>query len=302
MSTNGQSAALAVVAQPQTLARAVDGPLHFTEEQRSMIRNTYARGATEAEFEVLLEIARVRRLNPLLKQIHFVKRKNRKENTETWTPQVSIDGMRAIAQRTGLYDGQDEPEIVYDDKGNILKCTVRVYRKDWTRPAVGVAHFSEYAQRWPDGNLQDFWKRMPHVMIAKCAEAIAIRKAFPEDTSGLYVPEEMPQVDREESDSESRTADGKHRVTDDGEVVDEEPKSAPKLPELKAKMLTALATIKGKKGVHAWQTDVMKIGFAESDLKELNQALQSRIGVLKAEAEKAKAAKSKGDSADEGSE
>lgn len=174
--------------------RDVSGPLEFTPEQRAMIRETFANGASEKEFQVLLEVAKVRRLNPLLRQVHFVKRRDKRRNVDVWSVQVSIDGLRAIAERTGKYDGQDEPEYERDKDGYILSCKVKVYRKDWSRPAIGIAHWSEYVQEY-DGKPTKFWADMPHVMIAKCAEAIAMRKAFPEDMGGLYVEEEMQQAD-----------------------------------------------------------------------------------------------------------
>lgn len=178
--------------------RDVTPALEFSQEQQQMIRDTFANGATEKEFQVLLEIAKLRKLNPLLKQIHFVKRKNKQLGRDVWSAQVSIDGLRAIAERTGKYDGQDEPEYERDKDGYILACKVKVYRKDWSRPAVGVAHWTEYVQTSTyDGKTTPtkFWADMPHVMIAKCAEAIAMRKAFPEDMGGLYVDEEMQQAD-----------------------------------------------------------------------------------------------------------
>jgi phage recombination protein Bet len=162
----------------------------FNPNQRQMIRDAYANGASEQEFAVLMEIACARRLNPLLRQIHFVKRWDNQRRREVWSAQASIDGLRAIAERTGRYDGQDEPEYVEKD-GQVVACKVRVYRKDWSRPVVGVAHWEEYVQTTKDGSVTAFWKRMPHVMLAKCAESIALRKAFPEDMAGLYVPEEM---------------------------------------------------------------------------------------------------------------
>jgi phage recombination protein Bet len=168
--------------------------LEFSDDQRLMIRDMYAKGATDQEFSVLLEIASVRRLNPLLKQIHFVKRWDGKLKREVWAAQVSIDGLRAIAERTGRYDGQDEPEYIYEN--NKLVCAkVKVYRKDWGRPAVGVAHWNEFVQTTKEGGPTRFWQQMPHVMLAKCAEAAGHRKAFPEDTSGLYIPEEMGQAE-----------------------------------------------------------------------------------------------------------
>jgi phage recombination protein Bet len=180
--------ALATV-QPHALAR----PIEFTADQRKMIRDTFASGASDSEFAVLMEVARARNLNPLMRQIHFVKRYDGMKRCEVWSTQISIDGLRAVAERTGKYDGQDEPVYEYDKDGKLTACKVRVFRKDWSpgRGAVGVAFFTEYAQTKRDGGLTSFWATKPHIMLAKCAEALAIRKAFPEDTSGLYVAEEM---------------------------------------------------------------------------------------------------------------
>lgn len=169
-------------------------PITFSAEQRQMIRDSFANGATDQEFAVLMEVARARRLNPLTKQIHFVKRWDSEKNRWIWSAQISIDGLRAVAERTGVYDGQDEPEFIYDEHRKLTCAKVRIWRKGIARPFVGVAHFSEYVQlRQKDKQPTSFWANKPHVMLAKCAEALGIRKGFPEDTSGLYVPEEMGQ-------------------------------------------------------------------------------------------------------------
>ena len=174
--------------------------LDFDDAQRQIIRDSFANGASDTEFALLLEVARARRLNPLMRQIHFVKRWDTGKGREVWSWQVSIDGLRAVAERTGLYAGQDEPEFVDGPDGALLLCKVRVYRKDWPRPAVGVAYWSEYVQTIRDRQTGKdrpaaMWAKMPHIMLAKCAESLALRKAFPEDTSGLYTTEEMGQAD-----------------------------------------------------------------------------------------------------------
>lgn len=214
------------------LTRAGDGALTFTDEQRQMIRDTYAGGASDAEFAVLMEIAKARRLNPLFRQIHFVKRWTPKG--DVWSPQVSIDGLRAIAQRTGLYDGQDEPRFEEGPDGSLRLCKVSVYRKDWQRPAVGVAYWTEYVQTTRDKQTgkkrpTEMWERMPHVMLSKVAEAIALRKAFPEDMAGLYTGDEMAQADsdRQRPERPPVDADGPK-----GETLPREPE--PPQPEAAA--------------------------------------------------------------------
>lgn len=183
--------ALAVIPKSETALAVAE--LRFTPEQEKMIRDTYANGATASEFAVLMEVAKARRLNPLLRQVHFVKRFDKKKNCYVWAAQVSIDGLRAIAERTRMYDGQDEPEYEYDAKGLIVLARVKIYKKGVSRPFVGVARWSEYVQTNKDGSPSSFWNDMPFTMIAKCAEALGFRKGFPEDASGLYIPEEMQQ-------------------------------------------------------------------------------------------------------------
>ena len=170
--------------------------LTFTPEQRRMILDTFLSGASESEAGVLMELARVRRLNPITRQIHFVKRWDGNRQREVWSAQVGIDGFRTLAERTGLYGGQDEPSYEYGKDGKLAVCRVAVYRTNWQRPCVGVAHFSEYAQTYKDKktgqqSLTQMWREKPHIMLAKCAEALALRKAFPDDLSGIYMEEEL---------------------------------------------------------------------------------------------------------------
>jgi phage recombination protein Bet len=173
--------------------------LAFSPEQEQLIRDSFANGASEQEFAVLMEVARARRLNPFLRQIHFVKRWNSQLRREVWSAQAAIDGLRSIAEDSGKYAGQDEPEFEYGEEKTpknphgIRLCRVKVYRKDWPRPCVGVAHWSEYVQTTKEGQLTPFWRDKGHVMISKCAEALGLRKGFPEEMAGLYVPEEMGQ-------------------------------------------------------------------------------------------------------------
>lgn len=169
----------------------------FSPEQEKMILSNFLGGASREEATVLLEIVKRRRLDPFSRQVYFVKRWDAQKREEVWAIQTSIDGLRSIAERTGKYDGQDEPEYGTDDAGPF--CKVKVYRKDWSsnRYAMGIAYLSEFIQKKKDGTVTSFWQRMPRLMLAKCAEALAIRKAFPEDTGGLYISEEMPEQSAE---------------------------------------------------------------------------------------------------------
>lgn len=169
--------------------------VNFNDEQVALIKSQIAKDCNNNELELFLYQCKQTGLNPLTRQIYAIKRAGR------MTIQTSIDGFRVIAERSGNYAGQDEPIWEDDEKGFPIKCTVKVYKftpnfEQRYCAGVGVAHFKEY---YPSPmNLQ---KTMPHAMIAKVAEALALRKAFPQDLSGLYTSDEMNQADETKVES-----------------------------------------------------------------------------------------------------
>jgi hypothetical protein len=113
------------------------------------------------------------------------------------TIQTSIDGFRVIAERSGNYGGQSEPIFVEQD-GKLVSCKVSVFRfhgDSRYEAAVGVAYWDEYCQRTNEVKPMGLWAKMPHTMLSKVAEALALRKAYPQDLSGLYTGDEMAQSD-----------------------------------------------------------------------------------------------------------
>jgi phage recombination protein Bet len=219
-----------------TTAAPREHTLEFTEEQRRIIRDSYANGASDEEFAVLMEIARARRLNPLFRQIHFVHRWDGDKGRQVWSAQVSIDGLRTVAERTGLYAGQDEPEFVENPDGTLKLCKVRVWRKDWPRPAVGIAYWNEYVQTIRDrqtGKARPvaLWGRMPRTMLAKCAEALALRRAFPEDMGGLYTPDEMGQAQNDVTPRAPPSPSSQPTRPALPQVVEARPVPPPSVPE-----------------------------------------------------------------------
>lgn len=180
------------------VARA-DLSVRFTDEQIAIILDTCCGGASKQEAMALIEVAQARGLNPILGECYFVSRYDTQAKRNKWAVQASIDSLRIKAEQTGLYAGQDEPTYEYDRDGNVTLARVAVWRKDWTRPAVGVARWDEYVQTTREGAPTKFWKQMPHNQLAKCAEALALRKAFPAVLAKIYVAEEMQQADNVEA-------------------------------------------------------------------------------------------------------
>jgi len=155
----------------------------WTREQIETIKQTVARGANDAQLALFLQTCRSRGLDPFVKQVYF-------------TPQgiiVSIDGLRAIAERTGAY-APGATRYEYDENKNLVAAFVSVkkYVNGTWFDVEESAFYEEYRGTSP------IWKKMPRVMLAKCAEARALRRAFSSDLSGLYAAEEMDQAQRDE--------------------------------------------------------------------------------------------------------
>lgn len=155
----------------------------YTREQVETIKQTVARGATDSQLALFLQTCKSRGLDPFTKQVYF-------------TPQgiiVSIDGLRSIAERTGAY-APGPTRYEYDADKNLMAAFVTVKKLvagSWF-DVEESAFYEEYRGSSP------IWKKMPRVMLAKCAEARALRRAFSSDLSGLYAAEEMDQAQREE--------------------------------------------------------------------------------------------------------
>jgi phage recombination protein Bet len=167
--------------------------INFSDEQIKLIKSQIAPKATNDELQLFLYQAKRTGLDPLARQIYCIHRYDKNQG-QKMTVQTSIDGFRVVAERSGDYGGQDEPEFI-EENGKISHCKIRVYKfrgQQRYQASVGVAYWDEYV---PTAGQDYMWKKMPHTMLAKVAEALALRKAFPQDLSGLYTNDEMQQAD-----------------------------------------------------------------------------------------------------------
>lgn len=166
--------------------------LNFNSDQIALIKEQVAPEATDMELQLLLHQANRAGLDPLTRQIFAIHRNTKKNGqwVKKMTIQTSIDGFRVIAERSGNYAGQDKP-IFHEENGKIISCEVSVYKfrgDNRYLAAVGIAYWSEFC---PRAGQDAMWLKMPRIMLAKVAEALALRKAFPQDLSGIYTDDEI---------------------------------------------------------------------------------------------------------------
>jgi phage recombination protein Bet len=194
----------------------------YESSKVALIKDTIARGASDDELMLFLHLAQRSGLDPFSRQIYLIERQSNVNGqwVTTRQPQTGIDGLRLIADRTDRYSPGREPSFTYDLDGRLDTATS--YVKKWVRgewhEVAATAHYREYMQGKKDGTPTKMWAEKPHIMLAKCAEALALRRAFPAEMSGLYTADEIPAGDALTSLPPAPCADV---VT--GEVIDNAP-------------------------------------------------------------------------------
>jgi phage recombination protein Bet len=212
-----------------------------TDSERELVRATYAHDLDDSEWALFVAVCQAKRLSPLARQIYAQHRgKDRRLSIET-----TIDGFRMLAERTGVYGGQDAaqwcgPDGVWVDvwasDDPPYAARKAVWRTDVPRPTVAVARFDSYAARNSNGALQAVWASGPDLMIAKCAEALALRQAFPHDLSGLYTTDEMAQASNP----------ARPQLRPDGSSVPAHLRPAAADPEIVRDLFAAIAKVDGR--------------------------------------------------------
>ena len=187
--------------------RAMEDHFTFSEKQLIRLRNEYSQ-LDDDEFEAFVEQAERLELDPFCRQIYATKKENGRMQIL-----CTIDGLRIVAERSGKYAGQTPAmwcgtdgiwKDVWLGENPPAACKVGVKRSDFSEPLYAVARFDSYNQG------TSYWLSMPDIMISKCAEALALRRAFPSRLSGCYSDAEINmerQPKHESFDQEAFLAD-----------------------------------------------------------------------------------------------
>lgn len=181
------------LAKRESLAVQTARELNISDARLQLVKDTFAKGATDDELSLFLLTAHRTGLDPAARQIFAIKRWDSSLKREAMSVQVSIDGFRLIADRTNKYVPGRETTFTYDKNDDLESATAYVKKfvgGEWHEIAA-TAFYSEYAQTSKDGNPNRMWGKMPRLMLGKCAESLALRKTFPAELSGLYTDSEM---------------------------------------------------------------------------------------------------------------
>lgn len=170
----------------------------LTDAELDILNKTICKDLSREEIKLFGQVCQSKGLNPFNNQIYAIKRAGR------LTFQTGIDGFRSIAEQTSEYEGQEDP-MWYDDEGNThfvwLKkeppaaCRVGIYRRGFGKALRATATFKEFYS-----NTNPLWRSMPAHMLAKCAEALALRKCFPQQLSGIYEIDEPIKDNKADND------------------------------------------------------------------------------------------------------
>lgn len=223
--TTGVGTELAV-AEPSSVAEIRPDQRRFDDNQRAILRQLGIEEATDGDLDLFFHVCRTTGLDPFRRQIYMIGRNtkvsewvdderanNGRRKVEKWvtkyTIQVGIDGyrrnVREAAKKLGdtlRFEGPwftGENDFTVREDGEV----VQHWRKVWPKHSApyaarfvvirngeefeGIAHYDEFVQTGYQGEPNSMWAKMPRNQLAKCAEALADRRAYPDDLSGLVL-------------------------------------------------------------------------------------------------------------------
>jgi len=284
-------------------------PAGFNPEQIDLIKNTVAVGTSDLELALFLEVCRSTGLNPFQRQVYAVVRKGKTRQDNQWVEtskmviQTGIDGYRLIAARSGVHMGTTDPEFgpLKDGYPEFARVIVRKLVHGQMVEFPATARWAEYVQtkaEYQNGSatgkqiVSDMWAKMLHTMLGKCSEALALRKAFPAELSGVYSDVEMQQADNPPAEAapvqqQARTVDVTREVAQSsGAPLHSNPDTDPaRLNPWRDKLKATCEKLSvypgGKQRAivelknHAWGTSVAGCNTAYEALKRIGVELKT---------------------------
>jgi phage recombination protein Bet len=209
-----------VIEVEKQIEREPEKFITYDRKQLNQIKDVYAKGANDVEFANFILVSTRTGLDIFKKQIYLVPRWDTRLGKEIFSPQAGIDGFRAVAERTGAYAGNDDPIFEGgDEKTHPEKAMVTVYKivQGVRCPFTATARWAEY---FPGDKVGFMWKAKPHVMLGKCAEALALRKAFPNIIQGFYESAELDMA-TPGADDKAKAKAGLEKIKDIISKMDE---------------------------------------------------------------------------------
>lgn len=209
--------------------RGDTGPVLWSPQQIDLIRQQVCEGASDDELAFFAQVCRHRQLDPFAGEIVGIMRWNGRERRNVMKIQITVEGLRTIAMRTGLYGGQDEirwcgPDGEWRDiwphpDQPPYAARAAVWRVDVDRPYIGKAHFHEFAQFDSKGRLTPMWQKMPANQLGKCAERQALIRAFKKElrAAGINLDDDLPVQSRISMEARQAGLDdeGRHALVAD---------------------------------------------------------------------------------------
>lgn len=250
-----KSPEIRVVATPATDEPPL--PPFLSEDDKQALRETMLLEIDSNFHNYFFSFVERTRLDPFTGQLAVRMQRYEDElpdGTKVWKKKplflTTLQGLRSIADRTGLYDGRDEllwcdadgvwtSEWLKEQPPYASKCTG--YRKDWRHSVTSFVRWKSYAQSTWDTKTNKhrptkFWDKYDYHMLGKCAQAGMMRELFPNALGNVFIREEIQEENPDVADAAEYVARQKESQTKteamvaEGATKVEEKPSAPVNP------------------------------------------------------------------------